>query len=150
MRYGLSGTRLCRDMPLRVLLVDDNVHFLNAARGLLDGDGMTVIGTATTSAEGLRLAAELQPDVTLVDIDLGDESGFDVVRRLKAADSANTQLVILTSAYSEEDFTELIQASPAIAFLPKSDLSASAIVESIDRSGRGGVNPMRPETPPEV
>jgi DNA-binding NarL/FixJ family response regulator len=150
MRCGLWGTKIRRDMPLRVLIVDDNLHFLNAARGLLDGDGMTVIGIATSSAEGLRLAAELQPDVTVVDIDLGEESGFDVARRLKAADSANTQLVILTSAYPEEDFAELIQASPAIAFLPKSDLSASAILESIDRSDVRGVNPMPPETPPEV
>ena len=133
MRHGLSGTRLAGAMPLRVLLVDDNVHFLDAARGLLDGDGMTVIGTATTSAEGLRLAAELQPDVTLVDIDLGDESGFDVVRRLKAADSANTQLVILTSAYSEEDFTELIQPARPSRFVPKSDLSPGAILELIRR-----------------
>jgi DNA-binding NarL/FixJ family response regulator len=125
-------------MPLRLLIVDDNVHFLDAARGLLDGDGLTVVGVATTSAEGLRLAAELQPDVTLVDIDLGDESGFDVARRLKAADVANAQRVILTSAYPEEDFAELIQASPAIAFLAKSELSANAIAESLGRSGIEG------------
>jgi DNA-binding NarL/FixJ family response regulator len=150
MRCGLSGTRLRRDMPLRVLIVDDNVHFLSAARGLLDGDGITVVGVATTGGEGLRLAAELQPDVTLVDIDLGEESGFDVARRLKAADSTNAQLVILTSAYPEEDFDELIQASPAIGFLPKTDLSAGAIVESIDRSSGAGLNPIRLETPPEV
>jgi DNA-binding NarL/FixJ family response regulator len=138
MRRALSGFILRRDMPLRLLIVDDNVHFLDAARGLLDGDGLTVVGVATTSAEGLRLAAELQPDVTLVDIDLGDESGFDVARRLKAADVANAQRVILTSAYPEEDFAELIQASPAIAFLAKSELSANAIAESLGRSGIEG------------
>jgi CheY-like chemotaxis protein len=124
-------------MALRLLIVDDNVHFLDVARGLLEGDGVSVVGMATTSAEGLRLAAELRPDVTLVDIDLGEESGFDVARRLKAADVANAQLVILTSAYPEEDFAELILASPAIAFIPKSQVSASAIAESIGRSGAG-------------
>jgi DNA-binding NarL/FixJ family response regulator len=124
-------------MPLRLLIVDDNVHFLDAVRGLLEADGICVVGTATTSAEGLRLAAELQPDVTLVDIDLGEESGFDVARSLRAADVAHAQLVILTSAYPEEDFAELILASPAIAFVPKSEMSASAIAESIGRSGAG-------------
>jgi DNA-binding NarL/FixJ family response regulator len=114
-------------MPPRLLIVDDNVHFLGAARGLLDCEGMTVVGVATTSADALRLAAELQPDVTLVDIDLGEESGFDLARSLMAADFAGGRQVILTSAYPEEDFAELINTSPAIAFLPKSDLSASAI-----------------------
>lgn len=138
MRCGTSRTTLPRVMPLRLLIVDDNVHFLSAARGLLDGDGMTVVGVATTSAEGLRLAEELQPDVTLVDIDLGEESGFDVARRLKAANFASAQQIILTSAYPEEDFAELINASPAIAFLSKSDLSASAINESLRQFGVGG------------
>ena len=131
MRGGHSGTILRRNMPLRLLIVDDNVHFLNAARGLLDGDEMSVVGVATTSAEGLRLAAELRPDVTLVDIDLGEESGFDVARRLKEASFSSAQQVILTSAYPEEDFAELIKGSPAIAFVPKSELSASAITESL-------------------
>jgi DNA-binding NarL/FixJ family response regulator len=132
MRDGLSGTILRRNMPLRLLIVDDNAHFLNAARGLLDGEEMSVVGVATTSAEGLRLAAELRPDVTLVDIDLGEESGFDMARRLKEANFASVQ-VILTSAYPEEDFAELIKGSPAIAFVAKSELSASAITESLRR-----------------
>jgi DNA-binding NarL/FixJ family response regulator len=140
MRRRTSRIILLRKMPLRLLIVDDNVHFLSAARGLLDGDGMTVVGVATTAAEGLRLAAELQPDVTLVDIDLGEESGFDVARRLKAADFASAQRIILTSAYPEEDFAELIKASPAIAFLSKSDLSASAISESLRPFGVEGAS----------
>jgi DNA-binding NarL/FixJ family response regulator len=125
-------------MSLRLLIVDDNLHFLDAARGLLDNDGMSVVGVATTSADGLRLAVELQPDVALVDIDLGEESGFDLARQLMAAEFASEQQVILTSAYPEEDFAELITASPAIAFVPKSELSPSTIVELLHRHRIGG------------
>jgi CheY-like chemotaxis protein len=125
-------------MSLRLLIVDDNIHFLHAARGLLDSDGMRVVGVASTSADGLRLAVELRPDVALVDIDLGEESGFDLARQLMAAQSPSEQKVILTSAYPEEDFAELISASPAIAFVPKSELSPSTIVELIHRHRIGG------------
>jgi DNA-binding NarL/FixJ family response regulator len=125
-------------MSLRLLIVDDNIHFLHAARGLLDGDGMSVVGVATTSTDGLRLAAELRPDVALVDIDLGEESGFDLARKLMAPELASEHQVILTSAYPEEDFAELINTSPAIAFVPKSELSPSAIVELLYRHRTGG------------
>jgi len=120
-------------MSLRLLIVDDNAHFLNAARSLLESDGVTVVGVATSSADALRLAAEVQPNVVLVDIDLGEESGFDLARSLAGPEFARAQKVILTSAYPEEDFAELVEGSPAIAFVPKSELSASAIIELVDR-----------------
>lgn len=69
-------------MAMRCLIVDDSAAFLHAARGLLEREGMDVVGVATTRAEALLQAEELRPDVTLVDIGLGDESGFDVVRQL--------------------------------------------------------------------
>jgi DNA-binding NarL/FixJ family response regulator len=122
-------------MALRLIIVDDNTHFLDAAQGLLDCEGMSVVGVATTSADALGLAAELCPDVVLVDIDLGQESGFDLARSLMESELHRGQRVILTSAYPEEDFAELIETSSAIAFLPKSELSARAIVEVVDRVG---------------
>jgi DNA-binding NarL/FixJ family response regulator len=69
-------------MSLRGVLVDDNPGFVAAARRLLQHEGMTVLGTAGNGAEALRLAAELRPDVLLIDIDLGAESGLDLARRL--------------------------------------------------------------------
>ena len=71
------------------------------------------------SADGLRLAAELRPDVTLVDIDLGEESGFDLARKLMAADFASERKVILTSAYPEEDFAELIEDQSGYRIRPE-------------------------------
>src|SRR3954447_26965584 len=108
-------------MALRALIVDDNSNFLGAASDLLEREGVEVIGVATTGAEAIRLATELQPDVTLVDIDLGDESGFDVARAL--ADEENRSPVVLVSTHAEKDFADLIASSPAVGFVSKADLS---------------------------
>ncbi len=65
-------------MVLRCVIVDDSARFLEAARALLEREGVDVVGVASTIAEALRLVDEVRPDVTLVDIDLGAESGFDL------------------------------------------------------------------------
>jgi two-component system, NarL family, nitrate/nitrite response regulator NarL len=122
-------------MALRSLIVDDNARFLSAARTLLECDGIAVVGVASSCAEAIQLAAALQPDVALVDIDLGDESGFDVARRLAGAKLSR---VVLISAYPEADFAELIAASPAVGFLAKSDVSAMRLREVLRRAADGG------------
>jgi len=81
-------------MPIRALLVDDNESFLAAASGLLEGEGLSVVGTANDGAEAHQLTARLLPDVILVDIVLGAESGFDLARTL-VADHEPTPAVIL-------------------------------------------------------
>ena len=117
-------------MALRCLVVDDSVRFLESARLLLERQGVQV-AVASTGAEAARRGDELHPDVVLLDIDLGDESGFDVARRLhgRVSDVAWTGelSIILVSTHAERDFEELIEASPALGFLPKSSLSADAI-----------------------
>ena len=114
-------------MTLRCLIVDDSRRFLDAARGLLERQGITVVGVASTGAEALRLAEELQPDVTLVDIGLGDESGFDLARQLSREANLAPSRTILISTQAEQDYADLIAASPAVGFLSKSALSAGAI-----------------------
>jgi len=116
---------------LRCLLVDDSPRFLDAARGLLEGQGVAVVGVASNSADALLRAGELLPDVTLLDIDLGGESGLELARRLHGqagrAPAPAPAPVILISTHAEQDYAELIAASPAIGFLPKTSLSADAI-----------------------
>jgi DNA-binding NarL/FixJ family response regulator len=113
-------------MALSCLIVDDNPAFLDAATTLLEREGVSVLGVASNGAEALRLAHELRPDVVLVDISLGRESGFDVVRALAEADPRGR--AILISTHAEADFADLIERAPAKGFLPKSELSASAIL----------------------
>jgi CheY-like chemotaxis protein len=116
-------------MPLRCLIVDDNLPFLAAARTLLESEGVSVVGVASTSGEALERVRETAPDVTLVDIDLGAESGFHVARLLSGNGNAAQSKIILISTHAESDFSDLIDASPAVGFLPKSRLSAGAIHE---------------------
>jgi DNA-binding NarL/FixJ family response regulator len=113
-------------MTLRSLLVDDNSRFLAAARELLEREGIEVVGIASAIEDATRLADALRPDVCLVDIDLGDESGFDLARQL-AAQGDRSPRVVLISAYPERDFIDMIADSPAIGFLPKPELSATRI-----------------------
>jgi DNA-binding NarL/FixJ family response regulator len=122
----------------RILIVDDSRLFLEAARALLEREGVRVVGVAATSAQALRQAQELRPDVVLVDIVLGDESGFDVARRLGEHDQGAELAVILMSSYSEADFADLIAGSPAAGFLPKPELSAEAIRRIVDGRTPGG------------
>jgi two-component system, NarL family, nitrate/nitrite response regulator NarL len=109
-------------VPLRCLIVDDNAAFLGAAATLLQRQGVTVVGVASTAAEALQRSAELQPDVVLVDIVLGAESGFDVAREL-----AGGPTVIFISTHAEADFADLIDRTPGAGFVPKSELSGEAI-----------------------
>src|SRR4029077_18897167 len=73
----------CWTMRLTCLIVDDNAQFLESAADLLRREDVNVVGVASDSAEAIRLVTELRPDVTLVDIDLGSEDGFELARRLK-------------------------------------------------------------------
>jgi DNA-binding NarL/FixJ family response regulator len=114
-------------MDMRCLIVDDNRSFLEAARVLLEREGLTVVGVTTTAAEALRQTETLQPDVVLVDISLGEESGFDLARRLVEDCQTGEAIVILTSTHAEEEFADLIAACAAASFLPKAELSAGAI-----------------------
>jgi DNA-binding NarL/FixJ family response regulator len=120
---------------LRCLIVDDSPRFLAAARGLLEREGIMVVGVASNIAEAMQRADELRPDLTLVDIGLGNESGFELARRLSREESPPPSRVILISAQAEEDYTDLIAASPAVGFLPKAALSARAIRDLL--GGRG-------------
>jgi DNA-binding NarL/FixJ family response regulator len=117
---------------VRCLIVDDSARFVDAARGLLECQGVTVVAAASTGAEALRRFEELRPDVILVDVDLGSESGFDLAEQLHAAGSSAP--VILISTHAVADFADLIAASPAVGFISKSGLTCRAILDLVGGS----------------
>jgi DNA-binding NarL/FixJ family response regulator len=123
-------------VPLRVLIVDDSDLFLDSARVLLEREGLTVAGVASTGAEARRQVQSLQPQVVLVDIALGKESGFDLVLSLVEDGLGDEAAVILISTRSAEDFADLIAGSPAAGFLTKGELSARAIRRIVDSHTR--------------
>jgi DNA-binding NarL/FixJ family response regulator len=120
-------------VALRVVIVDDSTYFIEAARNALRQEGADVVGTASTIRDALRLAEALRPDVILVDVDLGEESGFDLAEQLSAIAAAN---VVLISAYPEAELSDLIAASPALGFVAKSELSTRALSDLLGSAGR--------------
>jgi two-component system, NarL family, nitrate/nitrite response regulator NarL len=121
-------------VSLRCLIVDDNRSFLDSARFLLVREGLVVAGVASTVADALRQVEAVRPDVVLVDISLGEESGFDLARRL-AVSEAGAPVVVLVSLSAEADYADLIAASPAAGFIPKAELSAAAIRSIAGQTG---------------
>jgi DNA-binding NarL/FixJ family response regulator len=120
-------------MAVQCLIVDDNRDFLDAARTLLEREGLTIAGVATTSAAALRQAELTRPDVVLVDVSLGEESGIELARRLVTG-PAHGASVILISTRAEAELADVIALSPAAGFLSKSELSADAIRGFLDGS----------------
>jgi DNA-binding NarL/FixJ family response regulator len=117
---------------MRCVIVDDNTDFVDAVRSLLERQGISVVGAAANSAEALRCVEKLRPDVTLVDINLGTESGFELAEQLHRQPVSTA--VILISTHAAQDFADLIAASPALGFLSKSSLSTDAIRYLVDGS----------------
>ncbi|MBV9312884.1 MAG: response regulator transcription factor [Pseudonocardia sp.] len=96
-------------VALRCLIVDDSADFREAARVLLEREGVRVVAVASTGEEALARADELRPDVALIDIDLNGESGFAVARELVDDGDVDASRVILISAHTREEFVDLVR-----------------------------------------
>jgi two-component system, NarL family, nitrate/nitrite response regulator NarL len=112
-------------VQLRCVIVDDDERFLDVARASLERNGVSVVGVAASRVAAIQQVAALRPDVVLVDIRLGGESGFDVASDL-AANGYADQLIVISS-HPEADYADLIAEAPVVGFLPKTELSAVAI-----------------------
>jgi CheY-like chemotaxis protein len=119
------------DVSFRCLIVDDNPRFGDEARSLLEHGGIPVVGVAASGDEAVRLVEALAPDLALVDISLGEESGFDVARRLVSDSKARAPRIIFVSSYDEREFSDRIAASPALGFIAKTQLSAERVREML-------------------
>ena len=112
-------------MQLRCVIVDDDDSFFDVAGVSLERGGVIVAGVAGNRAAAVQCVAALRPDVVLIDIRLGADSGFDVARDLAASGTA--AFLIMISSHAETDFADLIAEAPVAGFLPKTELSAAAI-----------------------
>lgn len=123
---------------MRCLIVDDNADFRDAASAVLGRAGISVVGIASNSAEALSLYQDLRPDVALVDVDLGAESGFELAEQLHLMATSPPLAVVLVSTYAEMDLAEMIAVSPAVGFLQKFALSPDAIRDLLEVTGPQG------------
>jgi len=113
-----------------ILIVDDHDGFRTFARGMLEADGFTV-AEAATGAEAAETARSVRPGLVLLDIQLPDFDGFEVARRLAAQAGGSAQaggpVIVLTSTRDASDYGGRIGSSPAAGFLPKDQLSGTAL-----------------------
>jgi len=121
------GTAMLVYVSLRCLIVDDSPRFSEEARRLLEHEGMAVVGIAASGDDAVRLVKALRPDLALVDVSLGDESGFDVARRLVEGSDGKPPAVIFVSTHDERDFRARIEASVGLGFIDKKKLSPERI-----------------------
>jgi two-component system, NarL family, nitrate/nitrite response regulator NarL len=116
-------------VTLSCLIVDDSAQFLASATRLLSLQGVRVVGRASSADEALRLAEEFRPDVALVDVELGDEDGIELARRLTSGGSST--IVILISLRDRNELAELMAGSGAVGFVRKDALDAQAVADLI-------------------
>jgi DNA-binding NarL/FixJ family response regulator len=90
-----------RVVPLRLVLIEDHQALREGLELLLGREGCIVVGTAGTAAEGQELVEELDPDVALVDIRLGEDDGIDLTRKLLASDPERR--IVLYTGNADED-----------------------------------------------
>ncbi len=106
---------------VRVLLVDDQAPFLGAMSAVVgETDGFEVVGDASSGEEALLAAAELVPDLVLMDVNLPGMDGLEATRRLQACPSS--PVVILLSTYDEDAGAHFVAACGAAAYVTKSAL----------------------------
>jgi len=117
---------------LTCLIVDDSPEFFEAATQLLADDAVTVVGVAATSDQAVSRALALRPDVVLVDVNLGSESGLDLAERLAGLPHGGPP-VVLISAETRSELSELVEASGALGFVSKTDLSGDEIRKLLTR-----------------
>ena len=122
---------------VRVLLCDDQTLMRQGLRLLLHGEGgVNVVGEAADGAEALRLAAELQPDVALMDLRMPKMDGVEATRRMPTA--CPTVRVLVLTTYGDDALVRAALAAGASGYLLK-DAEPSDIVAAIQAVRRGGV-----------
>src|SRR5512146_1886764 len=120
---------------ITVLIVDDHQMVRQGVRAFLEKQpDISVVGEAASGAEALRLAADLAPDVALMDLVMPEMDGVETTRRLKQA-SPRSQVIILTSYHDDEHIFPAIRAG-ALSYVLK-DVSSGELIEIVRKAARG-------------
>ena len=120
-----AGYKICAEMAITVLIVDDHPSFRASARMLLEADGFEVVGEAPDGRTAIEAVRELRPQMVLLDVQLPDIDGFEVAARISANGSAPA--VVLTSSRDVDDLGPLGERTNVRGFIPKSELSGEAL-----------------------
>jgi DNA-binding NarL/FixJ family response regulator len=104
--------------PLRILLVDDNPEFLEAAARFLSIDPwLQIVGMARSGGEGLALIEQMQPNLLLVDLSMPDMTGIEMARQIKTCQEPPR--VIVMTIHDEPEYRSAVARSTADGFILK-------------------------------
>ena len=115
---------------IRVVIVDDEPDFIELFHILLaDTCDISIVGEAGNGAEGIELVRKLSPDAIITDMNMPDMTGLDVIRAVTESHPCTTS--ILVSGYMSPEYKSLAAREGAAAFIPKTRLSAQAILQAL-------------------
>ena len=113
---------------VRVLIVDDQLPFREASRMVVEMTyGFEVVGEAENGEEGVKLAAILEPDLVLMDVQMPGIDGVEATRRITGLE--NPPVVLVMSTHESGNYEGIAQAAGAIGFVPKSQFSMDTLEE---------------------
>ncbi|MFC7527427.1 response regulator [Actinoplanes sp. GCM10030250] len=120
---------------IRILLVDDHPVVRMGLRGMLDAEpDLTVIGEASSGAEGVTIALSERPDIVLMDLRMPGGDGVDATAEILAA-SAGIRVMVLTTYESDRDILRAIEAG-ASGYLLK-DATPAELADAVRAASRG-------------
>ena len=123
--------------PIKILLVDDHVIVRAGLRMLIESNkGMAVVGEAGTRADALSIAAREQPEIILLDLDMGNESGLDFLRELLTT-AARARIVMLTGVRDLEAHRRAVHLG-AMGLVLK-DKATEVLIKAIEKVNAGEV-----------
>jgi two-component system response regulator DevR len=122
--------------PIRVLIVDDHRIVRDGLRDLISSrNGMVVVGDAGNRAEALRLVSRERPDIVVLDLDLGDESGLDLIPELQRTRD-DVGIIILTGLRDVEKRDRAMELGARGVVLK--DEGATELLTAIEKVHRTG------------
>jgi DNA-binding NarL/FixJ family response regulator len=122
LRVGIGDNR---SMKRSIAIIDDNPGFRASARRMLEDQGYVVDAEAADGSSGVAAVEGSGVEIAIVDIQLPDFDGFEVARRI--CEDEAPPAVVLTSSRDRADFGSLVDGSPALGFVPKSELSVERV-----------------------
>jgi DNA-binding NarL/FixJ family response regulator len=125
-------------MTVRVLIVDDQAPFRMAARMVVEAtDGFEVVGEAETGEDSVTMAADLAPDLVLMDVNLPGIDGLDATRQILGG-AGTPVVVLLLSTYEEAEYAPRAAECGAAAYIPKAVFGPDRLEEAWAEATREG------------
>jgi DNA-binding NarL/FixJ family response regulator len=128
--HAIGTMQATRTVTRTVLVVDDHLTFAELLSGALEASGMTPVGIASSAAQAVAMARDLQPDIVVMDIEMPHQDGLAATRRVR--EEAPGAVVAVVTAHRDPDWVVRAAQAGASAFVPK-DGSLAEMIDVLSR-----------------